>query len=242
VRLERSNSWVEIRVSDTGQGIAADFLPYVFDRFRQADSSITRSYGGLGLGLAVARHLTELHGGTVFAQSPGEGKGATFTVKLPILAVLIEPKDIEQGFWTRDNEGLSECPPGLNGLRVLVVDDEADARELLTVILQHYGGEVMAVASAKEAMAVLTDDASDWRPDVLVSDIDMPNEDGYTFIRKVRALDAQQKGIPALALTAYAREEDRSRAVKAGFQTHVAKPVKPLALVAAIAHLSGRCG
>ncbi|MEP0768905.1 MHYT domain-containing protein [Trichocoleus sp. ST-U1] len=242
VRLERSNSWVEIQVSDTGQGIAADFLPYVFDRFRQADSSITRSYGGLGLGLAVARHLIELHGGTVSAQSPGEGKGATFTVKLPILAVLIEPKDIEQGFWTRDNEGLSECPPGLNGLRALVVDDEADARELLTVILQHYGGEVMAVASAKEAMAVLTDDASDWRPDVLVSDIDMPNEDGYTFIRKVRALDAQQKGIPALALTAYAREEDRSRAVKAGFQTHVAKPVKPLALVAAIAHLSRRCG
>jgi CheY-like chemotaxis protein len=243
VRLERNNSWVEIRVSDTGQGIAADFLPYVFDRFRQADSSITRSYGGLGLGLAVARHLTELHGGTVFAESPGEGKGATFTVKLPILAVLIEPKDIEQGFWTRDNEGLSECPPGLDGLRVLVVDDEADARELLTIILQHYGGEVMAVASAKEAMAVLADDASDWRPDVLVSDIDMPNEDGYTFIRKLRALHAQQmRQIPALALTAYAREEDRSHAVKAGFQTHVAKPVKPLALVAAIAHLSGRCG
>ncbi|MFH7026504.1 MAG: PAS domain S-box protein [Heteroscytonema crispum UTEX LB 1556] len=216
----------QIQVTDTGEGISADFLPYVFDRFRQADSSRTRTYGGLGLGLAIVRHLVELHGGTVRATSPGIGQGATFTVKLPLFSSPSPPQ--------LNSPTLSVS---LNGLRILVVDDEPDARELLNVALQQYGAEVKTVASAQEALTAL----QELQPNVLVSDIGMPEEDGYTLIRKIRALDINQGGqIPAVALTAYAADEDRAKALLAGFQLHVSKPVNPIELATLVANLSGR--
>lgn len=237
VRLERINSRIQIRVSDTGQGIAPDFLPYVFERFRQADSSMTRSHGGLGLGLAIVRHLVELHGGTVKAESPGVGQGATLIVNLPLRAVRIEANQPEQVQPTVTTEVPTICPPSLDGLRVLVVDDEPDARDLLIAVLGEYGAEVTAVATASVALESL----KQLQPNVLVSDIGMPGEDGYALIRKVRALDAEQGGrIPAVALTAYARAEDRKQALLAGFQLHVPKPADPAELAAAIANLTGR--
>jgi PAS domain S-box-containing protein len=238
--------YAQIRVSDTGKGIPVNFLPYVFERFRQADSSITRSYGGLGLGLAIVRHLVELHGGTVYAYSDGEGQGATFTVQLPLL--LVRKTDING--WEPESSGGVALPDieaednvdfyssvSLNGLRVLVVDDEADTRELLIAMLGEYGAEVTAVTSASEALEAI----QLLKPDVLVSDIGMPQEDGYALIRKVRALDAEQGGqIPSVALTAYARAEDRTQALLAGFQLHVPKPVNAGELAAVLAKLTGR--
>ncbi|HYE63950.1 MAG TPA: ATP-binding protein [Pyrinomonadaceae bacterium] len=242
VRLERVNSHVEIIVSDTGQGISPELLPFIFDRFRQADGSTSRTHGGLGLGLAIVRHLVELHGGTVQAKSLGEGQGATFTVKLPLMIAR------DKGFLARDGErrhptaeggSLLPCPPVLDGLRVLVVDDEADARSLVTTILEQCGAEVMTAASAFEALELLEKS----RPDVLVSDIGMPEMDGYALIRKVRALPAERGGrTPAVALTAYARTEDRVRILSTGYQMHVAKPVEPTELAAAVASLAGRIG
>lgn len=236
-RLEVTNSRVQIRVSDTGLGIAPEFLPYVFERFRQADSTTTRSYGGLGLGLAVVRHLVELHGGTVDAESPGEGQGATFIVNLPLRAVRLEvSKPIQvKGAVTEEVPTVS-CLQSLAGVRVLVVDDELDARELLTTALGEYGAEVIAVATAGEAIDVI----KQLQPNVLVSDIGMPEEDGYALIRRVRVLDPKRGGqIPAVALTAYARAEDRTEALLAGFQQHVSKPVDPAELAVVVANLTG---
>ncbi len=241
VTLERMNSHhVEIRVSDTGQGISKEFLPYVFERFRQADSSTTRKYGGLGLGLAIVRHLVELHGGSVVADSPGEGLGATFTVKLP-LAVLREEKGgitnrLQKPRLTVKGEvGIpAEACWELAGVQVLIVDDDADARELLTAILLQYGAEVRGVGSTPEGIEAL----KEWQPDVLVSDIGMPGRDGYELIREVRALSSEHGGnIPAIALTGYARSEDRMKALTSGFQKHVTKPVEPENLAATIAGL-----
>jgi PAS domain S-box-containing protein len=231
VRLERINSHVEITVSDTGKGIGKEFLPYVFDRFRQADSSITRKQGGLGLGLAIVRHLVEMHGGTVRACSPGEGQGATFTVELPLavngdrglLPVELPPR-------SRLTAGASyqtplECLPRLDSLRVLVVEDEVDARDLVVTVLGRCKAQVRAVASVAEALDVL----QGFKPDVLVSDIEMPGEDGYALIRKVRAMEAERGGrIPAAALTAHAKAEDRLRALSSGYDVHVSKPFEPV--------------
>ncbi|MBD0388545.1 MAG: response regulator, partial [Nostoc sp. C3-bin3] len=237
VQLERIESHVQIRVSDTGVGIAAEFLSHVFERFRQEDSSITRSHGGLGLGLAIVRHLVELHGGTVSAESPGIGQGATFIVNLPMKAVYVEANTAEQFSSYVDAQEVNTYLPKLDGLRVLIVDDEADARHLLTTILGQYGAQVMAAPSASDALLAV----QQFRPHILVSDISMPQEDGYTLIRQLRALPTDQGGgIPAVALTAYARATDRTQALLAGFQLHVPKPVNPAELAAVVANLTGR--
>ncbi|MBK1990663.1 PAS domain S-box protein [Sphaerospermopsis aphanizomenoides BCCUSP55] len=237
VELKRINSRVQIQVIDTGAGIDPDFLPHVFERFRQADSSTTRSHGGLGLGLAIVRHLVELHGGTVAATSPGLGQGATFTVNLPMKAVTAEYNTSEQQQSLVNNDFVQQQLAILQGLRVLIVDDEADARHLLTTILGQYGAQAMAVASVPAAMTAI----SQFHPDILISDIGMPQEDGYTLIRKVRSLPSHQGGkIPAVAVTAYARAEDRTQALLAGFQLHIPKPVNPAELAAVVANLAGR--
>jgi CheY-like chemotaxis protein len=223
---------LRITVADTGQGISAEFLPQVFDRFRQGDSSTTRNYGGLGLGLAIVRHLVELHGGTVHAESLGEGLGATFSAVFPLLAERAQPEDGGQNGSRRIKSSTA-----LNGLRVLVVDDEADARQIISTVIERTGAEVKACESASEALRLL----QQWHPDVLMSDIAMPGEDGYSFINKVRSLPVDQGGhTPAAAFTAYAREEDRKRALDAGFQMHIAKPVTSSKLVAMLADLAGR--
>lgn len=237
VTLERQGSDVQIKVSDTGQGISPDFLPYVFERFRQADGSTTRAHGGLGLGLAVVRHLVEQHGGTVSAESAGEQQGATFTVNLPITAVSEPSLKTE----SKAGEVASQAQTGdtglLCGVRVLLVDDQPDAREMITLALGYAGAEVVTAESAQAALETL----AQRKLDVLVSDIGMPSEDGFTLIRQVRSLPAEDAGnIPAIALTAYATEEDRRLALAAGFQEHLAKPVEPAELVAAVASLAGR--
>lgn len=241
VKLEQSDSYAQIVVSDTGAGIKAEFLPHVFDRFRQADSSYTRRHGGLGLGLAIVRHLVEMHGGTVRAESDGEGKGATFIVRLPLLK---DEGRAMRGDLRRDTS-LDYTDPSslisqtsLDGLRLLVVDDEPDARELISAVLEQYGATVMAVASAAEALNLLAGCEPGRRPDVILSDIGMPGEDGLFLIKQVRAM-AQGAGanIPAIAVTAYARAEDRARALRAGYQIHIAKPFEPVDLVTAVAGL-----
>ncbi len=241
VTLSRINSHLEIAVSDTGKGIAPEFLRHVFERFRQADSSTTRTYGGLGLGLAIVRHLTELHGGTVTADSPGEGQGATFTVRLPV-AILREEIRLEERPSPHSPpavEGQMPVGQSLAGVSVLVVDDESDARELLRVVLQKSGAQVRLAGSAEEGLSIL----KEWKPDVLLSDIGMPGHDGYDLIRQIRLLPHREGGsIPAAALTAYATPEDRLKVLTGGFQTHVAKPVEPLELVAVVAVLAGRTG
>jgi signal transduction histidine kinase/ActR/RegA family two-component response regulator len=241
VRLERINSHIEITISDTGEGISQDFLPYVFDRFRQADNSSTRRHGGLGLGLALVRQLVEMHGGTVNAYSGGPDQGTTFTVKLPRIIVHDSNRlkeDPARRHPTADERAVPfNCPPELVGLRVLVVDDEADAREILAVVLRSCGSEVTTVSSASEALAAL----KRLKPDLLVSDIEMPDEDGYSLIANVRSLEQESGGqIPAIALTAHARVEDRMRALSAGYQMHIAKPVEPAELVVVIASLAIR--
>ncbi|HEX8636116.1 MAG TPA: ATP-binding protein, partial [Pyrinomonadaceae bacterium] len=244
VLLARVNSHLELTVSDTGQGIEKKFLPYVFDRFRQADPSTTRKHGGLGLGLAIVRHLVELHGGTVTAESEGAGQGTTFKVSLPLMIVHQSEYGSNGGeraaaaeHPTAGGRPPLECPSELHGLRVLLVEDEADAREMLVVVLTQCRAEVRAVSNAADALSQL----ESWLPDVLISDIEMPGEDGYTLIRKVRSLPPERGGkIPAAALTAYARAEDRMRALLAGFQLHVPKPVEPAELAAVVASLAGR--
>ncbi|BAY42717.1 multi-sensor hybrid histidine kinase [Scytonema sp. HK-05] len=235
ILLECVNSYVEITVTDTGKGISREFVPYVFERFRQADSSTTRTYSGLGLGLAIVRHLVELHGGTVHAESQGEGKGATFKVRLPLVK---ESRTREQQAKKENMAPVLLCTstplPILDGLQILVVDDEADTREFLVAAVEMCGAEVIAVSSAIEAIEVI----SQHRFDVLVSDVGMPEEDGYSLIRKVRKLPKEQGGdIPAVALTAYAREEDRMRSLSQGFQMHLSKPVEPDKLATMIASL-----
>jgi signal transduction histidine kinase/CheY-like chemotaxis protein len=235
VRLERVGSHAKIIVSDTGKGISAEFLPYVFDRFRQADSTTARDYGGLGLGLALVRHLVELHGGTIHAESQGEGQGATFSVDLPLVAVRMEAGEVEREYQRVRGEWASDHPSALEGLRVLVVEDEAYSREIITAVLKQGGADVRTSASAREALEVL----EQWKPDVLMSDIGMPNEDGYAFIHKVRELSEERGGrIPAAALTAYVKKEDRTRVLAAGYQMHVAKPIGPSELIMAVADLS----
>jgi signal transduction histidine kinase/CheY-like chemotaxis protein len=237
VRLERVNSHVEILVADTGAGIAPEFLPHVFDRFRQYDGSITRQQGGLGLGLSIVRHLVELHGGAVRVKSPGLGQGATFAVTLPVAIAQIDAVDGER---VHPRAGSPQPPEGeaaiaLNGIRVLVVDDEPDARETIRHVLEHCQAEVLAVGSAAEALSELPR----FAPDVLLSDIGMPGEDGYSLIHQVRKLPPEQGGrIPAVALTAYARSQDRRRTLIAGFQMHVAKPVEIQELAAVVSSLA----
>jgi CheY-like chemotaxis protein/nitrogen-specific signal transduction histidine kinase len=241
VKLERVNSHVEITVTDNGQGISPDILPYIFERFRQADSSMTRAHGGLGLGLAIVRHLVEMHGGTVRAESRGEGQGATFTINLPLVVMrafdVRRASTVERVHPTASGDTPFDCPSELEGLRLLVVDDEADTRTLLKAVLESCGATVMTVASAGEALATL----KETRPDVLISDLGMPGEDGYTLIKKVRALPAEDGGqTPSAALTAYARVEDRMKVLRAGFQIHIPKPVEPAELIAVVANLAGR--
>jgi signal transduction histidine kinase len=236
VRLQRVNSHVEVCVSDSGKGIDAAFLPHMFERFRQEENSATRRHTGLGLGLAITRHLVELHGGEISAESEGPGKGATFTVKLPLAAVQRSDLAIARVAKLGSGEVATRAQlASLEGLRILVVDDEADVRELVSTILRQGGAAVTAVRSASEAMEAF----ATTTPDVVVSDIEMPGEDGYSLIRKLRALPAG-RAVPAIALSAYAGPGDRMRALDAGFQLHVAKPVEPVELVAVIANLALR--
>jgi PAS domain S-box-containing protein len=238
VSLGRVNSRVEIAVSDTGEGIAPEFLPHVFERFRQADQRTTRQHGGLGLGLAIVRHLVELQGGTVRADSAGEGTGATFTVTLPV-APLLRREGAEERVHpaARDTLPAHECPERLDGVKVLVVDDEPDARELLATGLGQCGADVVTASTAREAFEAL----GRAKFDVLISDIGMPGEDGYELIRRVRALPPEAGGMtPAVALTAYARTEDRLRAMRAGFEMHFSKPVELTELVVVISNLARR--
>ncbi|HEY0404377.1 MAG TPA: ATP-binding protein, partial [Pyrinomonadaceae bacterium] len=238
VRLEQVASHVEVTVKDSGQGIDAEFLPYVFDRFRQADASTTRQHGGLGLGLAIVRHLVELHGGTAQAESPGIGAGSSFTVKLPLLGQraqsIIEPPDARPQ--TQGAQAAGDQPL-LDGLRVLVVEDEADTRAMIEMILEGRGALVWAVASGSEALRAI----EEWRPEVLVSDIGMPDMDGYQLMERVRAMEASDgQTLPAMALTAYARDEDRERSIEAGYQSHMVKPVEPSDLIRAVAQLAAQ--
>ena len=240
VRLERLDSGVQIVVSDTGKGINADFLPLIFDRFRQADSSSTRKYGGLGLGLAIARQIIEMHGGTVRAESRGEGQGATFTVRLPI-------REIGNKEDTTPRRGLVfstvakvppfVCPPEIYGLRVLLVDDQPDTLEILRAVMeQQCGAEVRTSVNSATALEVFRQ----WKPDLLISDIAMPGEDGYALIGKVRTLEQQAgKRTPAIALTAYVRVEDRAHVLQAGYDRFVPKPVEPSELLVTLTSLVG---
>jgi signal transduction histidine kinase/DNA-binding response OmpR family regulator len=242
VMIERGDAYVEITVRDTGKGMAQEFLPYVFERFRQADSSSTRQFGGLGLGLAIVRHLTELHGGTVHVSSAGENLGATFKIRLPLAITHVNQELLHSEVPFRQNEE-TRSPSGfmssLEGVRILVVDDEADARDLLSFILLRTNADVRTAGSVQEALKIVPE----WKPAVLLSDIGMPLEDGYSLIRLVRSLPPEQGGnVAAAALTAYARSEDRVRALAAGYQTHVTKPVEPAELVAVVASLAGRAG
>ena len=237
VLLERVNSHLEITVHDSGVGIKPEFLPSVFERFRQADASTTRSYGGLGLGLSIVKHLVELHGGTVRAKSAGDGKGATFIVSLPLAPVRqgekrAHPKSPSAP--TFDGEEVS-----LEGIKVLLVDDDPDALALVSRLLTQCKAEVMACASADEGLEAMRE----FKPHVIVSDIGMPGKDGYQFIRELRqiAQDLGQK-FPAIALTAFARSEDRTRAMMAGYQVHIAKPIEPQELLATVGSLAGRTG
>jgi CheY-like chemotaxis protein/two-component sensor histidine kinase len=234
VLADEEDGTARIRVTDTGTGIPEGFLGYVFDRFRQADSSTTRKHGGLGLGLSIVRHLVELHGGTVEAESPGEGLGSTFTVRLPL------SQNLPAAAPSPDPRSPSASAPGdsrdLGGLRILLVDDEEDAREVVSTALEQFGAEVASVDSAADAMATLRRTGAD----VLVADIGMPGEDGYSLIQRVRELDGDLGRLPAIALTAYAGDADRRRALEAGFQIHLPKPIDPGALAEAVASVVDR--
>jgi signal transduction histidine kinase/ActR/RegA family two-component response regulator len=229
VSLRQVGDDVEIEVADTGIGIPSDFLPFVFDRFRQADSSMSRRHNGLGLGMAIVRHLVELHGGTVSVASPGEGRGATFTLRLPrhvgeLPAELLSPPP------RTVPDAAQQDLDHLHGIHILIVEDDVDSRNVLSVLLQRLGALVEAVGSAAEAY----DRISRRRPDVLVSDIGMPDEDGYTLIRHLRQANGEARRLPAIALTAYARKQDADAALTAGYDHHLAKPVMPADLIRAI--------
>jgi PAS domain S-box-containing protein len=237
VLLARVNSHLEMTVSDTGQGIKAEFLPHVFDRFRQADASTTREQGGLGLGLAICKQLVELHGGRIYAKSAGEGQGAIFSMILPLAIARHAPDD--SGRSNIDLGGLGFQEISLAGKTVLVVDDEADARDLLQRMLVERGARVIVAESADKGLACIPS----GKPDVILSDIGMPKKDGYEFILEVRKLPPQMGGkTPAIALTAFARSEDRTRAMMAGYQVHLAKPIEGQELIATVASLTGRTG
>lgn len=238
VRLDRVNEHAEITVRDTGQGIPAEFLPHVFDRFRQANGATTKHSPGLGLGLAIAQHLVKLHGGVIHAESAGEGQGALFTVKLPFTLNGANAGDMQCSIRRNsemDNE--FECPTRLDDLRLLVIDDDADTCELITFMLEQCGAIVTTATSAREALDILAHS----KIDILISDVGLPDSDGYELIREVRLLDNENgKSIPAVALTAYAAKEDQRRALSAGFQFHIPKPVEPSKLIAILSHLGGR--
>jgi CheY-like chemotaxis protein len=233
VAARRRNESIEIVVADSGQGIDAAFLPHVFERFRQEDATPSRRHGGLGLGLSIVRHLVELHGGMVRAESEGTGRGATFTAILPIASLDTRPLASAPALRTTsaELEGFAE----LAGVSVLVVDDEEDARDVLHEMLMMCGAKVTAASSARDALQLV----EDVRPDLIVSDVSMPDEDGYSFVRRLRALPRTRGGLtPAVALTAYTRLEDRTKALLAGFNMHVPKPVDPRQLLAVLVSLS----
>jgi CheY-like chemotaxis protein len=237
VLLERINSHLEVSVIDTGEGIDPAFLPHVFDRFRQADATTTRRHGGLGLGLAIVKQVVELHGGTIRAKSPGKNHGATFIVSLPLTVVHpeIDPLPPRRHPTAEPVAVAVDSSVRIAGVRVLVVDDEPDARALLRRLFEERGATVSTASSATEALSILQTE----RPDVLISDIGMPDEDGYTLIRRVRSLRPEHGGrTPAIALTAYARAEDRVKAVVAGFQHHLSKPIEPVELIVMVASLA----
>jgi CheY-like chemotaxis protein len=238
VGLEHVNSHIEITVRDTGAGIKPEFLPHVFERFRQADQRTTRLYGGMGLGLSIVRHLVELHSGMVRAESAGEGQGSTFTVRLPVApAHDVDASGARAPQSAMDTLPSYECANRLDGLKVLVVDDEPDTRELLKAGLGLCGAEVVVAGSAAGALEMMKTIV----PDLLISDIGMPDVDGYDLIRRVRALPAESGGkVPAIALTAYARTEDRVQALRAGYQMHVPKPVELAELAAVASSLAQR--
>lgn len=224
IQLAQVDRWAQLKVTDTGQGIRPEFLPHIFESFRQADTSITRQFGGLGLGLAIVRYLAEAHGGTVSADSPGEGKGATFTVSLPLLNQRPSPRKMPALLSQTD----------LTGVRVIAVDDNPDGLALLTLLLSEYGAEVIGLESAAEVLSTL----ASFQPHALVSDIGMPGMDGYELLRQIRALPPEQGGqVPAIALTAYVREEDSQKALDSGFQQHLSKPIEPDAIARAVAQL-----
>jgi CheY-like chemotaxis protein len=236
VSLERVNSHLEVIVADTGEGIPPDFLPYVFDRFRQAENATTRRHGGLGLGLAIVKQIVELHGGSVKAKSAGENQGATFLVSFPLI-VLHAPEPDRRHPQSEIRPAASLQGPYLDGLKVLVVDDEPDARDIIRRFLASHHANVMVACGADEAIEIM----KTFRPDVLLSDIGMPGKDGYQFIQDVRSMQtADGADVPAVALTAFVRTEDRRRALLAGYQSHLAKPVDPGELVAVVAMLAGR--
>ena len=236
IRLRGVESDLELVVQDTGEGIASSFLPHVFDRFRQSDTGAARAHGGLGIGLSIAKHIVELHGGFIEARSEGTGRGATFVVRLPIGPLISTTLGISRVPATKQRSANISLPRGLDGLRVLVVDDEPDARDLVSCVLESCGVEVRVAVSTADAMKEL----ESFTPHVIVSDIGMPDEDGYLLIRNIRTLPHEEKkNIPAIALTAFARNEDRTRALVAGFNLHMAKPVEPAALVHAVVDLAG---
>jgi len=228
---------LQLTVEDSGEGIEAAFLPHVFDSFRQSDASTARRHGGLGIGLSIAKHIVELHGGVIEAHSAGVGRGSKFVVSLPISSLVSTTVGMARVAATRERGLDGLAPRRLDGIRVLVVDDEPDARELVGYVLESCGAEVHVAGSAAAAIAEL----GNFTPHVIISDIGMPDEDGYFLIRSVRTLaDESKKNIPAIALTAFARNEDRTRALVEGFNLHMAKPVEPTALLQAVSDLAGQ--
>jgi PAS domain S-box-containing protein len=236
VLLQRVNSHIEVVISDNGSGISPEFLPFVFDRFRQADPSTTRKHGGLGLGLSIVKQLLDLHGGNVRVKSPGEGKGATFTVILPLASIRARTDEAEPPHPSPPTAATKHLlPADLRGVKVLVVDDEPDSRHLIRQVLEERNAEILTSSSAALAIPLLRE----AKPDVIISDIGMPDVDGYEFLRQLRA---QGDKTPAIALTAFARSEDRIRALMVGYQVHLSKPVEPLELIATVASVVGRTG
>jgi CheY-like chemotaxis protein len=237
VDLNCVDSTARLKVVDTGDGISVEFLPYVFDRFRQAEGSISRKQGGLGLGLAVARHLVELHGGTITAESEGPGKGSTFTVDLPLADERRDPARAEERRREVERRRGRGGVIRLDGVHVLLVEDDDDSRKLLGTMLKRHGARVTSTKSAAEALEAF----ASVLPDVLISDIGMPDQDGYELIRKLRTLPIEKGGsIPAIAVTGYASRKDRERALNSGYQQHIAKPVEQADIINAIAELTGR--